>query len=341
VLIQSIKTENELETFIENSFKLEDLDVVLDKNSRVLVEPNVVSTKPWPETTDPLSLNLLLRHLLELVKPENIDISNGTSADDCLGQVDQTRPISQREIRRIWQGFIDKYYVQGSFSPPVADKVNIYAQWVLDVSDLGKLVKTKYGKYGLKIKDISRLKSVTKTIKIDDRSYSFEMVDTSEYDGVITLPVLKGHTRCEYTGALKLLYGLVLPYHKLKLHAQACNSKDAETVSKNASPNEPRDKLYSDEFSRLIGELHTVIDAPTFTVLDARRFQSVQKEYSYPNKIYRVSLNTMISGWEPAQVDAAAIRLLDEKVSYRCKTNALLRELRNHPAYVESFNLLS
>ena len=121
------------------------------------------------------------------------------------------------------------------------------------------------------------------TRKVRTRTMEFEAsVNAFEYDYIISLPVLKSHSICGLTGALKNQLGFLSVAEKSRLHIDR-------------------------DVHRVIAELNEVI-VPDLYIVDAVRTMVTTNESRHGGKPY--TLGYMIAGTDPVSLDMLGLELL-------------------------------
>ena len=180
-------------------------------NSRILIKPNFVCLDDYPYTTAYDVINGILNALTKK-GVSKITIAEAPSVDNCFNfnqyGLDYETAISRRNkfhsfIRSSATDKIAQEYFEGHqqiIEEYITYFFNSKKHYVLDYA-------AKYLFFeGLKVK---KLKVSEKIISI---------ADISEFDVIINLPVLKGHSTTGFTGALKNLFCIVYDFDKLLLH---------------------------------------------------------------------------------------------------------------------------
>jgi len=152
-----------------------------------------------------------------------------------------------------------------------------------DAGDSEKIIREHYLKkvcdeFGIQLIDLNH-QSFKKV-----RTESFELeISTipSEYDYIISLPVLKSHGECGITGALKNQYGLLSTKSKSRLHRM--------------------------NIHKAIAELNLAI-RPNFWLLDAIQTLIETNEVRHGGKLRK--LNFMLAGKDPVSLDIEGFNLL-------------------------------
>ena len=138
------------------------------------------------------------------------------------------------------------------------------------------------------------IKSEMKTIELEDFTLELSSLPF-QYDFILSLPVLKSHSICQFTGALKNHFGLLSRRSRIKLH------------------------LGSSDIDRVIALINTIIK-PNFYIVDAVETLINTNELRHGGE--KRSLGFMLAGSDPVGLDALGLKLL-QKVEPRLKGKSL------------------
>lgn len=267
----------------------------LGRGNRILIKPNIVSGEPYPTTTDPFVLDTVVSYLKKIGC--DLIVADGPAPDKSLilkpGQGGSLREVADG----FWSQFRREYHVAGELPDELALLVSEYTHGVVVESVLATVAR----KCGVMIEDIGDFPM--KEVQLN--SLYAKMADVDDFDLILNLPVLKLHTVCGFTGALKNLYGLVNGFDKMRLHVEA------------------------EDFSLVIKGLPGNVNAPVMTILDATRVPTAQERVWGVYKI--LDLDSMIVGGNVTQVDAMAVRLLEGN-GIALPDNGLMRFLKGYLA---------
>lgn len=121
--------------------------------------------------------------------------------------------------------------------------------------------------------------------KIKTRSFELNFpAILFEYDFIISLPVLKSHSQCTITGALKNQFGLISGKDRIMLHAMPWK-----------------------DIHKAIAEINLIIK-PNFWIVDAIQAVIVTNEIRHGGKIKE--LGYMLAGKDPVSLDIEGLKLL-------------------------------
>lgn len=149
-------------------------------------------------------------------------------------------------------------------------------------------------KYGVDFIDMNQTRAVRKATK---RDYSLELSITPfKYDCIISLPVLKVHSLCKMTGALKNMYGLLSRTEKIRLH-QARTACEA------------------------VAEINRIVK-PAIFIMDAVETLAVAQEVRHGGKLSY--LGYMLAAIDPVALDAAGLKILQNADIIHCDTISYL-----------------
>lgn len=154
----------------------------------------------------------------------------------------------------------------------------------------GHALKTVCDELGVDLVDLSSCEFTT----VRTGRYDLELSSIPfEFDFVISLPVLKSHFVCDFTGALKNQFGFLSPKHK-------------------------RDAHFRKDVHRVIAELNTIIK-PHFYIVDAIETLTGAQEIRHGGK--RRALGYMLASRDPLSLDIVGLELL-KKVEPRLQTKS-------------------
>lgn len=267
--------------------------LALSRRSRVLVKPNLVSQEPYPTTTDPFVLEVVLRSLIKVGC--EVVMADGPAPDK--SPILEAEPgTSLKEVAvDFWGRFQREYHRERKFPKEVASLVSAYIHQVVFDSELAQVA----GKYRVEVREIGGFHK----IRVRLGGLEARMADLAYFDLILNLPVLKLHTICGFTGALKNLYGLVDEFDKMRLHVEAS------------------------DLTLAIKDLYRNVTPQVVTVMDATRVPTAQERVWGDFRV--LSLNTMICGDQMVEVDALALKLL-ERCGLSLPSNGLIRFLREY-----------
>ncbi len=200
---------------------------------RVFVKPNVVSSEPYPTTTDPLVLDAVLSYLSN----HDVAVGDGPAFDS----------IWDRKAGNVARGH-----------------------------PLIRICK----QHGIEFMNLNKQKYVR--VKTDGNVLSMSAVPSS-YDLKISLPVLKSHSICGLTGAIKNHFGLLKNSDRMAMHARKIDiHRGIAEIS------------FKDKFDLFI------VDAVE-TLIHAQEVRHGGE---------RAYLGYMLAGTDPVSIDCAGFELL-------------------------------
>jgi len=128
------------------------------------------------------------------------------------------------------------------------------------------------------------IKSEMRTVQSGDFTLELSSLPF-QYDFILSLPVLKSHSICQFTGALKNQFGLLSKRERTKLHF---GGKDIHQA---------------------IAQLNRIIK-PNFYIVDAVETLITTNEVRHGGK--KRSLGFMLAGSDPVGLDALGLKLLQQ-----------------------------
>ena len=256
---------------------------VSTKRGKILVKPNIVSCEPYPTTTDPSVLDVVLNAF----EVSEVTVADGPAPDKVYYY--KNRPIrfkmdEMNDIRasslKFWEDA--REYVDGRLPPELERDTLNYIHGVVIESELAKICE----KHGIEMRCFD---TDFEYEEVEEQGFKFRIVKLDDFDLIVALPVLKLHSECGFTGARKILFGLINHFDKIRLHVYA-----------------NRGRL---NFMRLIDDLPRIIGRRTLTMLDATFVQCAQEKVWGGTNVKKIE-GGLIVGENPYEIDEYARRLL-------------------------------
>ena len=254
------------------------------KKGKILVKPNIVSCEPYPTTTDPSVLNAVLNSL----EDSDVTVADGPAPDKVYYYRNRSIRFKTDEIEAIkasalkfWEDA--REYVDLGGLPPELERDTLnYIRGVILQSELAEICK----KHGVKIKCFD---TDFEYEEFEEQGFNLKVVNLDDFDLVVTLPVLKFHSDCGFTGARKILFGFIDYFDKIRLHIEA-----------------DRGRL---NFMKLIDHLPRIVGRRMLTMLDATLVQGAQEMVWGGTDIHEIE-GGLITGEDPHEIDGYARQLL-------------------------------
>jgi len=282
------KNYEEIHNFLNNIFE----QFKIGKESNILIKPNIVSREPYPTTTDPLMLSWVLEAIQERTV-ENVLLTDGPSPDKVYISKRQFGSEDRSHVDNFLREFETIYYHMSDFPKNVNERILGHTRSTIMISPLARVCR----QYGI------QTTSVYDHFRFVERHFcnvTFRVPDLRQFDLMLSLPVLKLHALCGYSGANKNLYGLLHHFDKVKLHVETKTNKL--------------------NFMQFIEKLPTFIMIPTVHILDATRIPNIQEKVWAEEPMKEHSLDNIIAGVDAVKIDEKVEELFCSKRIKRAYT---------------------
>ncbi len=254
------------------------------KCERVLIKPNIVSCEPYPTTTDPVLLDIVL----SVLNGPNVTVADGPSPDKVYYYKDNPIYFKMNDIKKIkesslhfWED-VKKYVDCDRLPHELEEDILKYLRDVVVKSDIANICN----KHGVKIKCFD---TDFEYREFEEQGIKMKIVKLDDFDVILTLPVLKLHSKSGFTGARKILFGLIDYFDKIKIHLQTDKGKF--------------------DFIKLIDNLPKIVEKDILTILDATLIPNAQEMIWGGVNVYKADIGLII-GDDPNQIDDYAARYL-------------------------------
>lgn len=239
----------------------------IGKEERILIKPNIVSSEPYPTTTDHSLLDMVLDALRY---HSHVEVADAPAPP-----------------KKFFQDFQKEFFDLEKTPSEANEEMLNYMSKIVKNSDLAKVCD----EHGIHIRELHNDFDFK---NIEEQGIRLKMVNLDNFDRIISLPIFKLHTDCEYTGARKNLFGLVDYFDRVKFHFLADKGEF--------------------NFMKLIDDLPLFLgNKKIFTILDANLVQSAERPYnSMAVEIYELD-GGLITGENIYEVDTYALNLLKRK----------------------------